>query len=149
MVCIVRDQFRRAEDEDVEHGLVGVAGGLEAGDVGVFDRAAIARDLRRKRAKRFEAFIRQRTVLADRRDMLVLDAGHLRKARMPRHAVFALVLVDDREIGDVALDRGKARLFGERPERAVRLERRRAFGENAVEVRHEPPGLADGRKDRL
>src|SRR4029077_2094875 len=59
----------------------------------------------------------------------------------------ALVLVDDGEIDDVALLRRETRLLGNAPERAVGLERRRALGEDAVQVGHEAPGLLDAVQD--
>jgi len=62
---------------------------------------------------------------------------------MAGHAVGARVLIDDGEIGDIALDGGEARSLGDAPERAVGLERRRAFRQDAVQVRDKAPALLD------
>src|SRR4030081_1641591 len=66
---------------------------------------------------------------------------------MTRHAIGTLVLIDDGEIDDVALLRRETRFLGNAPERAVGFERRRALGEDAVQVGHEAPSLLDAVQD--
>jgi hypothetical protein len=63
------------------------------------------------------------------------------------HAIGAFVLVDDGKVDDVALLRRETRLLGNPPQRAVGLERRRALGQDAVQVGHKPPGFLDAVQD--
>jgi hypothetical protein len=53
--------------------------------------------------RRFELRVGDGAAFADSRDRGIIDLRHAREVGMSRHAIGALILVDDREIDDVAL----------------------------------------------
>ena len=147
MVGVVGDQLGRGENEDVEHRAIIVAGGLERRNVGGGDDATITRHLGCELAQGFELWIGDGAAFPDGRDRVIVDLRHAREVGVPRHAIGALIFVDDGEINGVALLRRETGLLGNAPERAVGLERRRALGEDTVEVRHKTPSLLDAIQD--
>ena len=147
MVGVVRDQLGRGENEHVEHRAIVISRGLEGSDVGLAHHAALTGNFCGELVQRLELRIGDGAAFADSGDRGVIDLRHAREVGVTRHAIGALVLVDDGEIDDVALLRREARFLGDSPQRAVGLERSRTLGEDAVQIGHKAPTLLDAVQD--
>src|SRR5258708_5409486 len=102
MVGVVGDEFCRGEHKHVEHRLIVVARGLEGSDVGLAHHAALAGDFCGELAQRLELRVGDGAAFADGSDRGLVNLRPAREVGMTCHAIGALVLVDDREIDDVA-----------------------------------------------
>src|SRR6516165_1756901 len=90
-----------------------VAGLLEGCDLGRADHAAVACHDGGKMAQGLQLGVGDGTAFAHSGDVIFADSGNARQVGVACHAVGALVLVDDREVGDVALHRAEAGLLGD------------------------------------
>jgi hypothetical protein len=130
MVGVVGDELGSRKHQEVEDGLVVIARRLEGLDLCLTYRAAVADNQGSEPAQGLELGVGDGTALAHGGDGVVTDLSHARQVAVAGHAIDALVLVDDRQVRDVALYRGEARLLGDAPQCGVGLKRRGAFGQN-------------------
>src|ERR1700739_236371 len=132
VVGIVGDQVGSGEDERVEHRAIAVTGGLEGSDVGLDDHPSLASDFSGELAERFELFVSDGAPLTDGSNSAIVGlryAGEVGISRHAGHAVGALVLIDDSEVGNLALLRRELRLLGNAPKGAIGFQRRWTLGE--------------------